>query len=237
MGLDTTYLNSSGVIEGEVLASVVSHELRNPLNAMAGWLYLLEMEVAPRSESAQRSLAGLRQALQQQVQQVDLLHEVLQRCAPNARLAESPVCSLAGVLGLFRAELQSGVAKVTDTQGWVEVRPQLRLDVRIVGDEILLSQAIAELARYAVSASMPDAVLEWQCIAMNPPRLQFSMAAGCAAGEQSIWRALQPPSSRLSLALLHALVTLRAYGAQWLVIDDVPDRHALEILFSEAGVS
>lgn len=53
----------------------LAHDLRTPLNAMAGWLHLLgaPREIAP--EMRERALAGLRAAIEQQLRLVATLDE------------------------------------------------------------------------------------------------------------------------------------------------------------------
>jgi K+-sensing histidine kinase KdpD len=48
--------------------SLVSHDLRSPLNAIHSWAYVLERKVDGADATAQRALAGIRSGVEQQVQ-------------------------------------------------------------------------------------------------------------------------------------------------------------------------
>jgi signal transduction histidine kinase len=60
---------------------MVTHELRNPLNAIAGWLHLLSnapgATAGPAPALATRAAAGLRRAVDEQLEQVETLGRVL----------------------------------------------------------------------------------------------------------------------------------------------------------------
>src|SRR5690606_18161420 len=73
----------------------MAHELRTPLHSMSGWLHVLESRLPPDDPMAARALAGIRRAIDQQVELADVLTatarslggESLPRIGPVDRLA------------------------------------------------------------------------------------------------------------------------------------------------------
>jgi signal transduction histidine kinase len=53
--------------------SLVSHDLRSPLNAIHSWAYVLERKVDGTDATAQRALAGIRSGVEQQVQLLEAI--------------------------------------------------------------------------------------------------------------------------------------------------------------------
>jgi K+-sensing histidine kinase KdpD len=53
--------------------SLVSHDLRSPLNAIHSWAYVLERKVDGADATAQRALAGIRSGVEQQVQLLEAI--------------------------------------------------------------------------------------------------------------------------------------------------------------------
>ncbi|HEY3598428.1 MAG TPA: histidine kinase dimerization/phospho-acceptor domain-containing protein [Paraburkholderia sp.] len=53
--------------------SLVSHDLRSPLNAIHSWAYVLERKVDAADATAQRALAGIRSGVEQQVQLLEAI--------------------------------------------------------------------------------------------------------------------------------------------------------------------
>ena len=85
-------------------ATLVTHELRNSLNAMSGWLQLLQLDATPRGDAARQALAGLRSAVDHQLAQVEVLGGVLRMAGGRAPAARAPIAleallrEVAGVL-------------------------------------------------------------------------------------------------------------------------------------------
>lgn len=77
------------------LQRAMAHELRTPLHSMSGWLHVLESRLPPDDPMAARALAGIRRAIDQQVELADVLTatarslggESLPRIGPVDRLA------------------------------------------------------------------------------------------------------------------------------------------------------
>lgn len=77
------------------LQRAMAHELRTPLHSMSGWLHVLESRLPTDDPMAARALAGIRRAIEQQVELADVLTatarslggESLPRIGPVDRLA------------------------------------------------------------------------------------------------------------------------------------------------------
>lgn len=55
------------------LQRAMAHEMRTPLHSMSGWLHVLESRLPPGEPMAARALAGIRRAIDQQVELADVL--------------------------------------------------------------------------------------------------------------------------------------------------------------------
>jgi hypothetical protein len=188
-------------------ASLVTHELRNPLNAMNGWLHLLSVDPAPRAEGAQKALAGLRRALDQQVALIDTLGRVL-RLAGGEHSARLEPLELGAVLDEVADALRPAAA-----QAGREVVVGRAHDAWIAGDRAAATAALRALGAHALRHGLPGAplllLLEGSAAR---PELQVSIDEGDDGG-LSIWHAFGS-GHRLPLELLHALMALEAQGAR-----------------------
>jgi signal transduction histidine kinase len=191
-------------------ASLVAHELRNPLNAASGWLHLLASEPGARTDLAQRALAGLRRALEQQLAQIDLLAGVL-RLAGGDRVTGAAAVGLDTVL----VQVADGLADTARAAGRA-VRVDVAADVpaRVVGDRAMLVAALTTLGGFAIRHGSPGAPL---CLALDAeagaPRVALSIDEGDDGG-LSIWHAFGREGARLPLDLLHAVLAIEAQGAR-----------------------
>ena len=191
-------------------ASLVSHELRNPLNAASGWLHLLAAEPGVRTDLAQRALAGLRRALDQQLVQIDLLAGVL-RLAGGDRPIEPTPLELDAVL----AQAADGLAEAARAADRT-IRFDVATDVPapVVGDRAMLVAALSTLGSFAIRHGLPGAPL---CLALDAeagaPRIALSIDEGDDGG-LSIWHAFGRDGTRLPLDLLHAVLAIEAQGAR-----------------------
>ncbi|WP_187272320.1 response regulator [Zeimonas arvi] len=87
--------------------SAIAHDLRTPLNAMAGWLHLLSSPQPRPPEATARAIEGLRRAVEQQRK---LIEERLDRPAPAAA-GDAPAARPDG------AKARPGGAKGGDADG------------------------------------------------------------------------------------------------------------------------
>ncbi|MFC0574802.1 sensor histidine kinase [Paraburkholderia solisilvae] len=66
--------------------SLVSHDLRSPLNAIHSWAYVLERKVDGADATAQRALAGIRSGVEQQVQLLESIVDTTRAETKNLAL-------------------------------------------------------------------------------------------------------------------------------------------------------
>jgi phosphoglycerate-specific signal transduction histidine kinase len=201
-------------LSADELASLVTHELRNPLNAMSGWLHLLSADAALGSEAAQRAVAGLRRALDQQVTQIDTLGRVLRLSTPNgtfgarepvdlARLVTDSVEALRPAAHAAGREVVSNLPPDADTP-WVLV------------DRSALHGALLALGRYGLRHGMPSAPLRVDLAVDHDGAgiVRLGIDEGDGTG-RSIWSAFGTErGTRLALDLLHAALEIESVGGR-----------------------
>ncbi len=188
-------------------ASLVTHELRNPLNAMSGWVHLLDAEPGPRSDGARRALAGLRRALDQQVRQVDTLGQVLRLA--GGRLEGLEPLELGEVLDAC-ADLLRPAAEAAGRVVVVERGPG---GSRRAGERAALLTALRTLGTYALRHGLPGAPL---VLALDgdagAPTVRVAVDEG--GDGLSIWHGFGDGGARLPLEQLLAVLVLEAHGAR-----------------------
>lgn len=131
--------------------SLVSHDLRSPLNAIHSWAYVLERKLDANDAAAQRALAGIRSGVDQQVK---LLEE-----AVDATRAETKSLPLAREPFAARSLLERVVDDVrralADARGvTIKLDSTLEHD-QCDGDRERLSQALWVMLTFAVELSPP----------------------------------------------------------------------------------
>jgi hypothetical protein len=192
----------------EEFASLVTHELRNPLNAMTGWLHLLSADPASSAESAQRALGGLRRALAQQLALIDTLGGVL-RLADGERLERVEPLELGALLEACAQALRPAASAAgrdvrVERAGAASWHP---------GDRDALLAALRTLGAYALRHGVPGAPLVLGLDGpADSPVLRIGIDEGDDAG-LSIWNGFRTVG-RLPLDLLHAMLTAEAHGAR-----------------------
>jgi signal transduction histidine kinase len=204
-------------------ASMVTHELRNPLNALAGWLHLIGADPAMKSGLGERAVAGARRAIEQQLAQVDMLGILLRLSGgalPQAREsldlgrlvrteahAAASEGSSVGQQGPD-AGVQGTMGDAVRLNGWpADGGPS------IVGDGSLLAPAVRSLVAFALRHGMPGAPLDLSLSAGASDRavVVLRVNEGPDPG-LSIWHAFGQSGSRLSLDLYLATLVIEAHG-------------------------
>jgi len=201
-------------LTGEELASMVTHELRNPLNAIAGWLHLLSnapsATAGPAPALATRAAAGLRRAIDEQLEQVETLGRVL-------RLAGGEPDEGSGSVDLADL-LQSQIDQIRTSPQAEGRAVELELGAKpggapsavVLGNADALARAIADMARYAMRNGVAGAPLR---IALRVDegvrQIEYSIDAGVDRSV-SIWDLFRPPANRLPMPLLHARLAIES---------------------------
>jgi len=189
---------------------LVAHELRSPLNALAGWLHLLGADPALREGAPARALDGARRALSLQCATIDLLARVLRLRSGDGLPQRTPTD-----LGAVLDEAVAALAPAAAAAGRAVESRRNGGPAAIPGDGPLLREALVALGTHAIRNGTPGA----------PVRLALHAAPGSAVlsihvdegepGRTSIWHALGHAPAGLPLELLHAALAVQAHGG-WL---------------------
>lgn len=192
----------------EEFAALVTHELRNPLNAMTGWLHLLSADPASFTEPAQRALGGLRRALEQQLALIDALGGVL-LLVDGERLERVEPLELGALLDACAQALRPA-AEAAGRDVRVE---RAGAASWLPGDRGALLAALSTLGAYALRHGVPGAPL---VLGLDGPADSPVLRIGIDEGDDgglSIWNGFRRVG-RLPLDLLHAMLTAEAHGAR-----------------------
>jgi signal transduction histidine kinase len=195
---------------------MVTHELRNPLNALAGWLHLIGADPAMKSGLGERAIAGAKRALEQQLLQVDMVGQLLRLSEGVLPPASEPV----DLRAVVESELQAQSAGAEDGGHAVrwKGRPAGR-DLRVSIDRALLESSVRALVAFALRHGAPGAPLEvsvGDAGGLDEGRmalLVLRIDEGADAG-LSIWHAFGQSGSRLSLDLYLAMLAIESSGGQ-----------------------
>lgn len=231
-------------VPGDVLASLVRHELRGPLNALSGWLHLLAARPPVADDLAQRAQAGALRAIQEQVEQIDSLGAVLGLLMSADSLERSPI-ALSAVLNdceqmLQREADESGHASL------VRIDASGAVDLMIEADRQALVGALTALMRHAIQRTV--SAIGVRILAFGPSsgsnrgtglELLLTLEDGTDGPPTigAIWQQLDSTGVVRSLALLHARLVILAHGGSFSV--GAPAGQALTVrlplLASELG--
>jgi K+-sensing histidine kinase KdpD len=136
--------------------SIVSHDLRSPLNAIHSWAYVLERKLDANDAAAQRALAGIRSGVDQQVK---LLEEAVDctRFETKALPLQRSVFVMRPVLERSLDDVRRALAEARG----VSVRIDSRLDAEECdADRERVSQAVWVMIAFAVEGSAPGSSVE-----------------------------------------------------------------------------
>jgi signal transduction histidine kinase len=132
--------------------SLVSHDLRSPLNAIHSWAYVLERKLDAGDAAAERALAGIRSGVDQQVK---LLEEAVDSTRAQTRtlaLERAPLALDALIEGVA-GEVRGMLADARQVSLAIEAPSAART---LDGDRERLAQALWAMLTFAVEASARD---------------------------------------------------------------------------------
>ncbi|WP_250493116.1 HAMP domain-containing sensor histidine kinase [Caballeronia sp. GAWG1-1] len=136
--------------------SVVSHDLRGPLNAIHSWGYVLERKVDANDPAAQRALTGIRSGVEQQV-------KLIEQSIDTTR-AETKAVALAIAPAAARALLERGVAlareAIGERRGVSITLDSPLVEEQVEGDADRLTNALWLMAAFATEASARDTTVQ-----------------------------------------------------------------------------
>ncbi|NIF51825.1 HAMP domain-containing sensor histidine kinase [Burkholderia sp. Ax-1724] len=133
--------------------SLVSHDLRGPLNAIHSWAYVLERKLDASDPNSQRAIAGIRSGVDQQVKLLETVVDATRAETKSLALAYAPF-SLHPLLDETIAEVRTGLARARG----VEIRLDSQLATeQLNGDRERLVAALWLMLTFAVEAGAPGA--------------------------------------------------------------------------------
>ena len=135
--------------------SLVSHDLRGPLNAIHSWAYVLERKLDANDPNAQRAVTGIRSGVDQQVKLLETIVDATRAETKSLALAYAPF-PLHPLLDETVEEVRTNLAR---TRG-VEITLDSHLATeQLNGDRERLAAALWVMLTFAVEASTEGAAL------------------------------------------------------------------------------
>jgi PAS domain S-box-containing protein len=135
--------------------SVVSHELRSPLNGIQSWAYVLESQVDTTQPVVQRALAGIKTGVTQQVKLIDALLDATQILNGHISLLSEPYSLKAAVQSALDSMRGDAAQKNID----ISFTTQLS-DVGMIGDTERVQQVVRHLLSNAIKFSNDSAYVQ-----------------------------------------------------------------------------
>lgn len=129
--------------------SLVSHDLRGPLNAIHSWAYVLERKLDANDPNSQRAVTGIRNGVEQQVKLLETIVDTTRAETRSLALAVAPF-PLHPLLDETVDEVRSGLARARGVE--VAVESHLATE-QLNGDRERLAAALWLMLTFAVEAS------------------------------------------------------------------------------------
>lgn len=135
--------------------SLVSHDLRSPLNAIHSWAYVLERKLDAADASAQRALTGIRSGVEQQVK---LLEDAVDKTRAETKSLPLARESFPVRAAIERALDDARRALIEARNTTVSLESSLDAE-RCDGDPERLAQALWTMLVFAAEATPPGATI------------------------------------------------------------------------------
>ncbi|WP_309909576.1 HAMP domain-containing sensor histidine kinase [Caballeronia sp. LZ035] len=135
--------------------SIVSHDLRGPLNAIHSWGYVLERKVDANDPAAQRALAGIRSGVEQQVKLIEQSVDTTRAETKALQVAVAPV-ALRPLLEQSAALARASVANARGVS--IELDTPLA-EEQVEGDAERLLQTLWLMLAFAAEAGPAGATV------------------------------------------------------------------------------
>ncbi|SAL00958.1 histidine kinase [Caballeronia arationis] len=129
--------------------SVVSHDLRGPLNAIHSWGYVLERKIDAADPAAQRALAGIRSGVEQQVKLIEQTVDTTRAETKTLALSLAP----AAIRPLIEHSAALARASLANARGVTLSVDSPLAEEQAEGDAERLTQAIWLMLVFATEAS------------------------------------------------------------------------------------
>lgn len=204
---------------------LVSHDLRTPLNAMVGWLHVIESGRDLGEQVFARALAGLGRAVRQQRELVDTLLETARALRGDLALSPEPVDARA----LLEAALAAQRERTPALRASIAVaEPLARLQADAQRLRYVFDELLGHAARFAELGTLEIAI-EASGPAGSPGRVAFRFddAAADAAWEPFRARSADAASARrrsIGIGLVLAQRIVELSGGRLQVLGAAPAR-------------
>ncbi|MEZ0600595.1 sensor histidine kinase [Paraburkholderia sp. IW21] len=135
--------------------SLVSHDLRGPLNAIHSWAYVLERKLDANDANSQRAVTGIRNGVEQQVKLLETIVDATRAETKSLALAYAPF-PLHPLLDETVDDVRAGLARTRGVE--ITFDSQLATE-QLNGDRERLAAALWVMLTFAVEASAEGAVV------------------------------------------------------------------------------
>ncbi|ANB77428.1 histidine kinase [Paraburkholderia phytofirmans OLGA172] len=135
--------------------SLLSHDLRGPLNAIHSWAYVLERKLDANDPNSQRAVTGIRNGVDQQVKLLETIVDATRGETKSLALAIAPF-PLHPLIDETVEEVRSGLARARGVKIAVESRLATE---QLNGDRERLAAALWVMLTFAVEASTQGAAV------------------------------------------------------------------------------
>ncbi|WP_144137764.1 sensor histidine kinase [Paraburkholderia sp. BCC1884] len=153
----TAYLRAeTALFMRDHVLSLVSHDLRGPLNAIHSWAYVLERKLDANDPNAQRAVTGIRSGVDQQVKLLETIVDATRAETKSLALTYAPF-PLHPLLDENVEEVRSELARRRDVE--LQVDSQLGTE-QLNGDRTRLAAALWLMLTFAVEASVEGATVK-----------------------------------------------------------------------------
>ena len=129
--------------------SLVSHDLRGPLNAIHSWAYVLERKLDANDPNSQRAVTGIRNGVDQQVKLLETVVDATRAETKSLALAYAPF-PLHPLLDETAEEVRTGLARTRGVE--IAIESQLATE-QLNGDRERLAAALWLMTTFAVESS------------------------------------------------------------------------------------
>ncbi|WP_328698918.1 sensor histidine kinase [Burkholderia sp. 8Y] len=136
--------------------SIVSHDLRGPLNAIHSWGYVLERKVDAKDPAAQRALTGIRSGVEQQVKLIEQSVDTTRAETRAVSLSLAPVA----VRPLLDKSVALARASSARSRGVTFAVESPLAEEQVEGDPERLTQMLWLMLAFAAEASPRDATVQ-----------------------------------------------------------------------------
>ncbi|GAA4326791.1 hypothetical protein GCM10023144_10670 [Pigmentiphaga soli] len=150
--------------------SIVSHELRSPLNGIQSWTHVLENRVGGDSPPIARAIAGIKKGVQQQVRMIEDLIDATRVMTGKLRLVKQSF--------LLRPTIEAAIGNVARDayERNIDIRTQFPdEDIRLVGSAERIEQIVWNLLTNAIKFSAPGAAVDVE-VAVRDREICISVA-------------------------------------------------------------